>query len=131
MLLVASGDAQAIDLLEREGFTLQLGIEVVGGYLLFNSNQVNHIGHLAAAPTVRRHLLSLRFGDLTEADYFGTPVSDKDFADEVDVYVDWTVSENLFVGAIYGVALPEEAAEELFGGDEAFRLFQLYAAVSF
>jgi hypothetical protein len=105
--------------------------EVVGEYLLFNSNQVNHMVHLSAAPSDAVGLGAIYYHfDLAERDYFGTPVSDKEFADEVDVYVDWTVTENLFIGAVYGVALPQEAAEELFG-DDPFHVFQVYAIVNF
>jgi hypothetical protein len=105
--------------------------EVVGEYLLFNSNQVNHMVHLSVAPNDAVGLGAIYYHfDLAERDYFGTPVSDKSFADEVDAYVDWTVSENLFVGAVYGVALPQAAAEELFG-DDPFHVFQVYAIVNF
>ena len=73
--------------------------EIVGNYLLFNSNQVNHMVRLAASPTDAVDIGAIYFHfDLAEKNYFGTQVSDRDFADEVDVYTDWTINDNLSVG---------------------------------
>jgi hypothetical protein len=106
--------------------------EIVGEYLLFNSNQVNHMVHLSATPLEPVSIGALYFHfDLAEDDYFGTPVEDKDFADEVDVYVDWTVNDNLLVGALSGVAWPGSAAEEVFGDDDPYYLLLAYAIVTF
>jgi hypothetical protein len=105
--------------------------EIVGEYLLFNSNQVNHMVHLSATPAEPVTIGALYYHfDLAEKDYFGTPVEDKDFADEVNLYVDWTVNDNLFVGALSGVAWPGQAAKELFG-DDPFYLLLAYAIVTF
>jgi hypothetical protein len=105
--------------------------EIVGEYLLFNSNQVNHMVHLSATPAEPVTIGALYYHfDLAEKDYFGTPVEDKDFADEVNLYVDWTVNENLLVGALSGVAWPDQAAKELFG-DDPFYLLLAYAIVTF
>jgi hypothetical protein len=106
--------------------------EITGQYLLFNSNQVNHMVHLSALPaeSVAIGLLYFHF-DLAEKNYFGTPVSDKDFADEVNLYFDWTVNDNLLVGALYGAALPQDAAKEIFGDDDVFHLLEVYATLTF
>jgi hypothetical protein len=88
--------------------------------------------HLAAYPTDEIGIGALYFHfDLEEKNYFGTAVSERDFADEVNLYVDWTVNDNVSVGGLYGVALPGDAAEEVFGDDEPFHLFQIYAIVTF
>ena len=106
--------------------------EIVGEYLLFNSNQVNHMVHLSATPVEPVTIGALYYHfDLAEKDYFGTPVGDRDFADEVNLYVDWTVNDNLFVGALSGVAWPGNAAEEVFGEDDPFYLLLAYAIVTF
>ena len=76
--------------------------EITGEYLLFNSNQVNHMVHLAAFPT-----------------------------DEINLYVDWTLNDNVWLGALYGAALPGDAAEEAFGDDEPFHLLSIYAVLTF
>ena len=106
--------------------------EIVGEYLLFNSNQVNHMVHLSATPIEPVSIGALYYHfDLAEDNYFGTPVDDKDFADEVNVYVDWTANDNLLVGALSGVAWPGSAAEEVFGEDDPYYLLLAYAIVTF
>lgn len=106
--------------------------EITGEYLLFNSNQVNHMVHLAAYPTDEIGIGALYFHfDLEEKNYFGTPVGERDFADEVNLYVDWTLNDNVYLGALYGVAFPGDAAEEVFSDADPFQLFSVYAVLSF
>ncbi len=106
--------------------------EIVGNYLLFNSNQVNHMVQLSAYPVeeVGIGVIYYHF-DLEEKNYYGTPVGERDFADEVDVFADWAINDNLAVGALYGVALPGDAAKEVFGNDDPFHLFEVYTTVTF
>ncbi len=129
------GDREDFDPLfyegERSWGTWTQG-EIVGNYLLFNSNQVNHMVHLSAYPTEAVGIGAIYFHfDLEEKDYFGTAVGERDFADEVDVYADWTITDNISVGALYGVAFPGDAAEEAFGADDPFHLFETYVVLSF
>jgi hypothetical protein len=37
----------------------------------------------------------------------------------------------VFVSALYGIALPGDAAEEVFGDDQPYQLFQIYTVVTF
>jgi hypothetical protein len=104
---------------------------IVGEYLLFNSNQLNTRAHLSATPIEPVSIGALYFHfDLAEDNYFGTPVEDKDFGDEIDLYFDRTVHDNLLVGALSGVAWPGQAAKELLG-DDPFYLLLVYAIVTF
>jgi hypothetical protein len=106
--------------------------EVTGEYLLFNSNQVTQMVHVAAYPTEEIGIGALYFHfDLEEKNYYGTSVGERDFADEVDLYLDWTLNDNLYLGALYGVAFPGDAAKEVFGDDDPFHLFSIYAVVTF
>ena len=106
--------------------------EIVGNYLLFNSNQVNHMVQLSAAPVEAVGIGAIYYHfDLEEKNYFGTPVGERDFADEVDVFADWAINDNLSVGAVYGVAFPGDAAKEVFGNDDPFHLFEVYATLTF
>jgi hypothetical protein len=105
--------------------------EITGEYLLFNSNQINHMAHLSAWPVEEVEVGAVYFHfDLAEDNYFGTPVTSRRFADELNLYADWEVSENLSVGALYGAAFPAQAARELFG-NQVFHLFVVHALVSF
>ncbi len=114
------------------GFGTWVQGEITGEYLLFNSNQVNHMVHLSASPTDAIGIGALYFHfDLEDKSYFGTAVGARDFADEINLYVDWTLNDNVWLGALYGAALPGDAAEEAFGDDEPFHLLSIYAVLTF
>jgi hypothetical protein len=101
--------------------------EITGNYLLFNSNQTNHMVHLAASPTGTLELGAIYFNfSLDKNNYFGTPVTSDDFADEINLYVDWSVNDNLSISAVYGVAFPGDAAKQALGDDDLFHLFQVF-----
>lgn len=106
--------------------------EITGEYLLFNSNQLTHMVQLAAAPTDSLEVGALYFHfDLDEKQYFGTPVTDTDFADEVNLYANWTINENVFLSAVAAIAFPGDAAKQVFGDDEDYKLFETYLIVTF
>ena len=101
--------------------------EITGEYLLFNSNQTNHMVHLAVNPTDDIEVGAQYFNfSLDQYNYFGTPVTSKDFADEINIYADWSISDKLSASALYGVAFPGDGAEQAFGNDKSFNLFQVY-----
>lgn len=106
--------------------------EITGQYLLFNSNQRNHLVHVAANP--REDLviggMFFRF-DLDQPDYFGTPVSDEAFVDELNLYADWAATEEITVSAVYGVAIPRQGAEDAFGDDDLTHLVMLFFIASY
>jgi hypothetical protein len=105
--------------------------EVTGEYLLFNSNQKNYMVHLAANPTDALEMGALYFHFLLDKkNYFGTPVSSDDFADEINIYADWSISEQLSASAVYGVAFPGNGAEQAFGDNDAFHVFEVFVTYS-
>lgn len=136
-----SGDADPDDDLRRDfepffygwsrGWGTWIQGEVVGEYLLFNSNQATHMLQIAASPSeaIEVGVLGFRFS-LEEKNYYGTPVSDRHFADELNLYLDWQISEQVSLSAAYGIAFPGRAARELFG-DERFQLVEVALSLSF
>ncbi|MFK8068472.1 MAG: alginate export family protein [Gammaproteobacteria bacterium] len=106
--------------------------EIVGEYLLFNSNQRTHMLQLSVEPTesMGGGLIYFQF-DLDEKNYYGEPVSDRTFADEINLYVDWAPNDYLEVGALYGIAIPKEAAKTALGGNEAFQIIEIYTTFYF
>ena len=106
--------------------------EITGNYLLFNSNQRDHMVHLTASPGERLNLglLYYRFF-LDKNNYYGTPVSDDHFNDEVNLYADWTINDYASLSAVYGVAFPGEAAKQVFGNDEPYHLFEIALSLTF
>ncbi|MCU0833681.1 MAG: alginate export family protein [Chromatiaceae bacterium] len=135
-----SGDSDPGDDLRRDfepffyGWSRGLGTwiqgEVVGEYLLFNSNQATHMLQLSARPSesVEVGVLGFRFS-LEEKNYDGTPVSDRHFADELNLYLDWQINERLTLSAAYGIAFPGDAAKEIFG-DKDFQLVEVSLSLS-
>ena len=106
--------------------------EVASNYLLFNSNQRNHMVHLSATPSaaITSGVLYFRF-DLDQAQYYGTPVSSRRFADEINVYLDWSFTETVSASAVYGVALPAQGARDAFGDNQAFHIVEFAMYLSF
>jgi hypothetical protein len=106
--------------------------EIVGEYLLFNSNQRNHMAKISLAPTesLGVGLIYYHF-DLDKQNYFGTPVTSRNFADEVNLYADWTISENVFISGVAGMAFSGKAAEQAFGNDQTTYLLQTYVVITF
>lgn len=105
--------------------------EIVGEYMLFNSNL--DIDMIKASLEPRENLetgvIGYRF---RYHDRQAAGANDRAFAKEVNLYADWTVTERLNVSTIYAVAFPDEGAEERFmGNDETAHLFQVFASYRF
>ncbi|MGD9602678.1 MAG: alginate export family protein [Gammaproteobacteria bacterium] len=132
-----SGDANPADSVRRDYDPLFYGFdlrswgtwfqgEVTGGWLLFNSNQRNHLVHLAATP--RDNLVVGMIGgtfELVESNYLGTPVADRAFSDEFNVYADWWPTPQVFVTGAYAVMFPRDGAIEAIGDDENYHVLEL------
>lgn len=138
-----SGDADPTDFTRREFEPLFYGFdkrgwgtwfqgEVVGGWLLFNANQKNHYVHLSATPNDQWTVGVMGFAfDLAESNYLGTPVTDDHFGEELNLYADWSVSDNLVLSLAYGVFSPGQAAIEGVGDDENFHTLEGAIYLSF
>ncbi|GAB4273777.1 MAG: alginate export family protein [Deferrisomatales bacterium] len=106
--------------------------EVTGEYLLFNSNEEVHMVHLSGSPTDSLGVGAVYYKFLlNEKQYYGTAVSDDEFADEVNVYADWAVNDRLWVSGVFAVAYPGDGAKSAFGASENYTLFEVYATVTF
>ncbi|QEY73425.1 alginate export family protein [Pseudomonas denitrificans (nom. rej.)] len=105
--------------------------DVVGNYLLNDSNERVHMWRLAGqvAPGLSAGTVYYQFS-LDEENYYGQPVSDRRFADEAAVYLDWAASSQLFATLSYNWVKPKAAAREVFGND-TFDALQLYVGYRF
>ena len=114
--------------------------EITGSYLLFNSNDDVQLVHASVQP-----LATLTVGVMywnftldqpaTLADSFkGGPYthvpSAKDFADEIDLYTDWTINRHLSVNGVFGIALPDAAAQQAVGASHDYKLIELYMTLT-
>lgn len=105
--------------------------DITGNYLLNNSNEV--VGMWKAAfpvtPAVTLGAAYYDF-DLDKRNYYGTPVSSKEFADEAAVFADLTLTKNSYLTLSYNLVKPKTAAKEVFG-DKDFSALQVYATYLF
>lgn len=106
--------------------------EIVGEYYLFNSNQKVHMLGLNLAPSeaLSTGILFYDFS-LDEKNYYGDALASDEFAQEIDIYVDYSVNDNLFLTATLAWATPGDAGKELFGNDKDSYLAQVAAYLSF
>ncbi len=101
--------------------------DVVGNYLLFNSNenvqQFSLKTHLN--DTLTLGAIHYQFW-LDEKNYMGAAVNDRRFADESVVFLDWAASKSLSTSVSYNWVKPLAAARQVFGNDRKFSALELY-----
>ncbi|OHV07669.1 hypothetical protein [Kushneria phosphatilytica] len=104
--------------------------EIVGEYMLFNSNlDVDMVrASLNPSESLETGIIGYNFR------YHDTPsgVTDRDFAREVNLYADWNITDRLSLSGVYAVAFPGDGAEQTFmGNDHSAQLFELFATYTF
>lgn len=106
--------------------------EIVGEYLLFNSNEIAQMVNLSVNPTDKINA-GLLFFDFTldKNNYFGTPVSDRHFADEIDLYVNYNITDHIYFAVVGALAFPGAAAKEVFGSNEVYQLIESQVVVTY
>lgn len=114
------------------GYGAHIFGEIAGEYELFNSNQKFHMLGLNLMPNDALSMGVLFFDfSLDEQNIWGDPVSSDSYSQEINVYADYSVTDNLFLTAVFGWATPDQAAEDYFGGDEESTLAQVAAYLTF
>lgn len=104
--------------------------EILGEYVLLNSNLNSHMVRLSLDPSdsVHVNLFYYRF-TLDDAEGFG--VQSDDFADEINLTVDWSVSDAFALSLVGAYANPDDGAEEYTGGNDDWTYGMIYATYSF
>ncbi|MCD6527731.1 MAG: hypothetical protein J7K75_12145 [Desulfuromonas sp.] len=106
--------------------------EIVGEYYLFNSNQKTHMVKLDVAPFEGLNVGAIYYDfSLDEENLFGQDLSDDHFAQEVNIYADYAVTDNLWVSAVFAWATPKKAGEEYTGGEQDMKLVEIGAFLYF
>lgn len=104
--------------------------EILGEYVLSNSNLNSHMVRLNVAPTDALSVnLFYYIFKLDDADGFG--VQSDDFASEWNLTVDWTATDFLSFSLVGAYADPDDGAEEYTGGDDNWSYGMLYTNLSF
>ncbi|MHA6196111.1 alginate export family protein [Pseudomonas wadenswilerensis] len=108
------------------GWSTWLVGDIVGNYLLFNSNERvdQYSARVQLSPQVALGAIHYRFS-LDQANYQGIAVDDRRFADENTLYLDWTLTENLYASISCNWVKPMAAARQVFG-DDTFRALEMY-----
>ena len=103
--------------------------DVVGNYLLFNSNERVSQWALRThlTPTLNLGGIHYQF-NLDEKVLNGGAVSDRRFADENVLFVEWTPTASVYTSVSYSWVKPLAAARETYGNDDfsAFEMFVSY-----
>ncbi|AKJ99875.1 MULTISPECIES: alginate export family protein [Pseudomonas] len=100
--------------------------DVVGNYLLFNSNEnvqqfslKTHLNETLTLGTIHYQFW------LDEKNYMGAAVNDRRFADESVVFLDWAPSRALVTSLSYNWVKPMAAAKQVFGDDQTFSALEM------
>jgi len=104
--------------------------EILGEYVLANSNLNSHMLKVNVAPTddLSVNLFYYNF-KVDNTDGFG--VQSEDFADEWDVTVDWSATKHLSFSLVGAYVKPDDGAKEYTGGDDDWTYGMFYTSLSF
>lgn len=93
--------------------------ELVGETQLPNYNKQNFIAEVGFSP-VEPMVVSLMYirHELAESNWLGMPLGSDEWADEINLLIDYPIGDHLFVHTGLGYVTPGDAAEEVFGDDE-------------
>jgi len=104
--------------------------EILGEYVLSNSNLNSHMVRLNVTPidVISINLFYYNFR-IDDASAFG--VQSKDYADEYDLTVDWSVNDHVSFSVVGAYADPDDGAKEQTGGNKSWTYMMLYGSVKF
>jgi hypothetical protein len=106
--------------------------EIAGEYFLSNSNLVSNQVRLGFNPSeaVSTGLIGYSF-TLDQLSWYGTPVTSKDIATELDLYLDWKANSNFTISVIAAFANPGDAVAEAADRTENFIYGMAYVAYAY
>jgi hypothetical protein len=106
--------------------------ELVGETQLPNFNKQVWIAEVGFMP-IEPMTISLMYMQhrLAESNFMGGPVGSKDWADEINLFMDYPIGDHLFLGVGVGYIDPNDAAEEVFGDDEKAYFGQMFLSFYF
>ena len=106
--------------------------EIAGEYFLSNSNLVSHQIrlHLTPSDALSGGLIGYSFR-LDQPASFGSGVTSKNLAMELDAYADWKLNSNFTVSLVAAFANPQDAASQGYGRTSNFSYGMVYVAYAF
>lgn len=105
--------------------------EITSGYILGNDNLQSHMLRLQAQPH-EDVSLNIFYYDFTldEPTSLAPNVQSDDWGDELNLIVDWQVSDSLSLNTVLGALIPGDAAQQWTGGDDTWAHFMLLMSYS-
>lgn len=106
--------------------------EIAGEYFLANSNLISSQVRLGFTPSdaVSTGLIGYSF-TLDQPSWYGIPVTSKDIATELDLYLDWKANSNFLVSVVAAFANPGEAVAEAVDRTDDFIYGMLYVTYAY
>lgn len=106
--------------------------EIIGEYVLGNSNLLSYLLSLKVKPAKALDLYLFYYHFIIDQpETLGNSVTEDDFADEIDLIVDWKVTQRLSASAVLAAAVPGKAARQFTGGNQVWLHSMIYASWSF
>jgi hypothetical protein len=104
--------------------------EIAGNWVFANTNLDTHLlkNTLSFSPSLS---MTTAYLDLSLNEPAALGIESDDFGNEVNVFLDWEASDNLFISASYAILWPGDGAEQFTGGDKTWSHFMLYASYSY
>lgn len=104
--------------------------EIIGEYVLGNSNLNTHMLKLSAKPD-NDLTLNLFYFQFDSDQPQSRGISSKNFADEINFIADYSISNSFSVSAVVALAKPDDGAKEMTNGDDNWLLGMIYAYYTF
>ncbi len=106
--------------------------EIAGEFHLFMENQVTHMAKLRVYPTATTSVgLWYYHHALNTPQYFGLPLRDTDWSNELNVAVEYTPNDRFYWYGAMAWSRPGAAAREVYRNDEDMYVFQTFVSYTF
>ncbi len=106
--------------------------EVGGEFHLFNQNQVTQMAKLKVSPHPAWSLGMWYYThDLDTPQYFGTPVTDTDWSEEVNLGVEYFPDDRLYTYWGFAWSTPHQGAVDAFGGRDDTLIIEMFISYTY
>ena len=116
---------------KRDWDTWYMG-EIAGEFHLFNQNQKTHMAKLKVFPTATTAIGLWYYSHaLDTPQYFGLPVRETDWSDEINLGVEYYPDDRLYLFAGTSASRPGPAARQVYGDDETQWVIETFVSYTF
>ena len=106
--------------------------EVTGEFHLFNQNQITQMAKVKVYPSAGWSLGMWYYThDLDTPQYFGTPVSDTDWAEEINIALEYFPSDRFYTYWGFAWSTPHQGAVDVFGARDDTLIVQMFVSYTY